>query len=147
MTIAQTISKLQRLKNTLQRNKKKFLFFPTQAVEQNIKQRVFLKGISTSGLKRNYSSKSWKLIRAQKGKQIIFVDLNYTGSLSQSFKTVMDGEKAVMFVDNDVNYFDKLRQEERFRKDTMLVPNQQEINVLTDLVEYTIDYVIDQALI
>lgn len=147
MTINQTISKLKKLNNTLQKNKKKFLFYPTQAMEQKIKERVFLKGLSTGGLKRQYSSPSWKLARAQKGKQIAFVDLKYEGSLSKSFKTAVEGEKVVMGVDNDYNYFEKLGQEERFRKDTMLVPNTTEIVFLQDLVEYSIDFVIDQALI
>lgn len=147
MTIVQTQAKLKKLIVTFQKDKKKFLFYPTQAMGDTIKERVFLKGISTTGKKRGYASAGWKLLRAQKGKQIAFVDLNYTGSLSNSFKTVVDGDKVVMTVDNDVNYFDKLKQEERFRKDTMLVPNKDEIAFLQDLVEYSIDYVIDKALI
>lgn len=147
MTINQTISKIKVLNNTLSRQKKKFLFFPTQAMEQRIKERVFVKGLSTSGLKRQYSSQSWKLTRAQKGKQISFVDLNFEGSLVKSFKTEALPDKVVMGVVDDYNYFDKLGQEERFRKDTMLVPNDTEIVFLVDLVEYSIDFVIDQALI
>jgi hypothetical protein len=147
MTINQTISKIKKLNNTLSKQKKKFLFFPTQAMEQRIKERVFVKGLSTGGLKRQYSSQSWKLTRSQKGKQIAFVDLNFEGSLVKSFKTEALPDKVVMGVIDDFNYFDKLGQEERYRKDTMLVPNDTEVDFLVDLVEYSIDFVIDQALI
>ena len=116
------------------------------AMEKKIKERVFIKGLSTRAKSRKYLSKSWQLTRAKKGKQINFVDLNYTGSLAQSFKTEFDKDRVVMGVDNDYNYVEKLGQEERFRKDTMLVPNSEEIIFLEDLVEYSINFVIDQAL-
>jgi hypothetical protein len=75
------------------------------------------------------------------------VDLNFEGSLVKSFKTEALPDKVVMGVIDDFNYFDKLGQEERYRKDTMLVPNDTEVDFLVDLVEYSIDFVIDQALI
>lgn len=146
MTIQQAQSKIIKLSATLAREKQKYLFYPTQAMEQRIKERVFIKGLSTRGKKRQYSSKSWQLTRAQKGKQINFVDLNYEGSLSMSFKTEVDKDRIVMGVNNDFNYFEKLGQEERYRQDTMLVPNGEELILLADLVEYSINFVIDQAL-
>lgn len=157
MTIKQAQAKLIGLSRTLAREKQKYLFFPTEAMEQRIKERVFVKGLSTRGFKRKYSSKSWKLVRAQRGRQIQFVDLFYQGdsfadkkshppSLWRTFVTKFEKDKVVMGVDNDVNYFDKLGQEERYRKDTMLAPNGEELVFLADLVEYSINFVIDQAL-
>lgn len=157
LTIAQAISKIKKLNNTLSNKKSKFLFYPTQAMEQKIKERVFVKGLSTKGYRRKYSSESWKLIRAQRGRQIAFVDLFYQGdsfadehstppSLWRTVVTRMNGDKVEMGVDNDYNYFEKLGQEERFRKDTMLAPNGEELVLLADLVEYSIDFLIEQAL-
>ena len=157
MTINQTVSKIKRLSNVLANQKNKFLFYPTQAMEQRIKERVFVKGMSTRGFKRKYSSNSWKLTRAQRGRQIQFVDLFYQGdsfadaeshppSLWRTVVTQMSGDKVVMGVDNDYNYFEKLGQEERRRKDTMLAPNGEELVFLADLVDYSINFVIDQAL-
>ena len=146
MNIQQAQAKIIKLSSTLARNKKKYLFFPTKAMESKIKERAFIKGLSTRGKSRKYLSKSWQLTRVQKGKQISFVDLNFTGSLAKSFKTEFANDKVVMGVDNDYNYVEKLGQEERFRKDTMLVPNAEEIIFLEDLVEYSINFVIDQAL-
>jgi hypothetical protein len=157
MTIKQAQAKLIKLSATLARDKPKYLFYPTQAMEQRIKERVFVKGLSTRGFKRKYSSQSWKLIRAQRGRQIAFVDLFYQGdsfadsnsnppSLWRSFVTQVDKDKIVMGVDNDYNYFEKLAQEERYRKDTMLSPNGAELVLLADLVDYSINFVIDQAL-
>lgn len=157
MTIAQAQAKLIKLSSTLTKDKPKYLFYPTEAMEKKIKERVFVKGLSTRGKKRPYTSPGWKLIRAQRGRQIQFVDLFYQGdsfaddystppSLWRSFVTKVDKDKVVMGVDNDYNYFEKLAQEERYRKDTMLVPNGEELVFLADLVEYSIDFVIDQAL-
>jgi hypothetical protein len=126
-------------------------------MEQKIKERVFVKGLSTKGYRRKYSSESWKLIRAQRGRQIAFVDLFYQGdsfadehstppSLWRTVVTRMNGDNVEMGVDNDYNYFEKLGQEERFRKDTMLAPNGEELVLLADLVEYSIDFLIEQAL-
>jgi hypothetical protein len=157
LSINQTINKLKKLSNTLNNQKQKYLFFPTQSMEKRIKERVFVKGLSTRGFSRKYSSQSWKLIRAQRGRQIAFVDLFYQGdsfadnnsnppSLWRTVVTRMAGDKVQMGVDNDFNYFEKLAQEERFRRDTMLAPNGQELVFLADLVEFSIDFVIDQAL-
>ena len=158
MTIAQAQAKLKKLSVTFQKDKKKFLFYPTQAMEQNIKNRVFVKGLSTNGKKRPYRWQEWVQIRKERGRQVAFVDLFYQGdsyadkhskppSLWRTFVTRVEGDKVVMGIDNDFNYNVKLGVEQSRRNDVIISPNTEEIAFLADLVEYTVDYVIDQALI
>ena len=157
LTIDQLKTKIRSLNNTLEKKKDKFLFYPMQAMEQRIKERVFVKGVSTGGKKRGYKWQEWIEIRKKRGRQVGYVDLFYQGdsfadehskppSLWRTVKTVFENGTVSLIVDSDFNYNVKLGVEEARRKDTMLVPNGEEFALMKDLVEYSLEYLIDQAL-
>ncbi len=153
MTIQQTITKLKRLDNQILSKPTSFTFYPTQATLLIIKERVFVKGLSTAGKSRNYRS-SWVIDRLKAGRQVAFVDLFYQGtgkalpkskppSLYTTFKAKKDAKVSYMLVDNDHNFSEKLKKEEGERGE-ILQPNEKEIDYLTELVEYSIDTFIDK---
>jgi hypothetical protein len=155
MTINQAIKKLQKLDTQVLSKPTKYTYFPTDSTVSVIKERVFVKGLSTSGTSRNYRSK-WVVSRKKAGRQIAFVDLFYQGngrplpgsrppSLYNTFKAKKEGDVSYMVVDNDHNFSVKLKKEEGERGD-ILQPNDSEIDYLTKLVEFSIDVLIDKTL-
>lgn len=148
MTIQQTTSAIKKLSNALNPEKSKIFFRAVQLIEPKIKERVFVKKLSTNGTTRPYRSKKWIAAREDRGRQVALVDLFFEGkddaqSLYRTFKTVRENDKVYMIVDNDFNFSVKLAKEEGERGD-ILQPNDSEMKYLSDMVQTEVNALIEE---
>ncbi len=148
MTIEQAISKLEKLTTFLDQTPNKLVLTPTRGVESLVKERIFLKGINSDSEEIGFGySKRWAEARKGKGLQTDYVDLKFTGSLRKSLTTkVDDANTVVMMIDNDFNYQEKAKEQERLRQMDIFALTEGEVNVLTDFVEQNFNLQIDKFL-
>lgn len=148
MTIEQAISKLEKLTTFLDQTPNKLVLTPTRGVESLVKERIFLKGINSDSEEIGFGySKRWAEARKAKGLQTDYVDLKFTGSLRKSLTTKVDGANTVvMMIDNDFNYQEKAKEQERLRQMDIFALTEGEVNVLTDFVEQNFNLQIDKFL-
>jgi hypothetical protein len=147
MTIQQTTTAIKKLSRSLDPEKSKVFFRAVQLIEGKIKERVFIKKLSTSGTTRPYRSKKWIAAREKKGRQVALVDLYFEGkddseSLYRTFKTIKQDDKVYMIVDNDWNFSVKLAKEEGERGD-ILQPNDSELKYLSDMMQTEVNALIE----
>lgn len=153
MTIPQTNAAIKKLARALDPAKGTFVLNPMKILEKKIKERVFVKGLSTAGEERPYFSAKWVAIRKERGRQVEKVDLFYQGtgkadehstppSLYRTIKTAKEGSAVQMGVDNDFNYFQKLGQEEGYRGD-ILQPSDSEIEYLMNTIQSEVNALIE----
>jgi len=148
MTINQANSAIKRLSRSLDPEKSKIFFRAVQLIEPKIKERVFVKKLSTNGTTRPYRDKNWIARREDRGRQVSLVDLFFEGkddaqSLYRTFKTVRENDKVYMIVDNDFNFSVKLAKEEGERGD-ILQPNDSEMKYLSDMVQTELNALIEE---
>tara|TARA_Y100000361_G_C11162000_1_gene348097 strand:+ start:27335 stop:27790 length:456 start_codon:yes stop_codon:yes gene_type:complete len=116
------------------------LLLTAKRLEGIMKRRIFNDGKATSGsLIGKYKSKSWKKKRSDRGRQVATVDLQFTGDLIRSFKTVRDGDEVVLAIVNDQD-FAKAKGNERRRKKDIFEPGSFEVQ---QIEEYFDDIISD----
>ncbi len=130
--------RLARLAQRLSRSESKFLVLGGKRLEGLMKRRIFNAGKDTSDQKiGSYKSTYWEKKRKAKGRQTSKVDLQFTGSLLTSTKTVKDGKDVVIAIVNDLDY-KKARGNEQRRKKDIFLPTKKEIrqteDYMTDLI-------------
>lgn len=82
-------------------------------LEGEMKQRIFNKGLSSTLIKiGKYKSKFWKKKREERGNQIGYVDLEFSGDLFNSIQVVEEGkESVVLAIISDLEYKKAIGQE------------------------------------
>lgn len=154
---------LTNITRQLIREKNDFLLLAGKDLEGRMKQRIFNKG-KNSGEQPigKYIDKWWMKVRKQgsakfpqKGRQINFVDLEYTGDLRNSIQVVKDNEGVALAIIDDHN-FDKamgqqLIQGKKAGGGEMLIfePSKKEItrvqNYVNDLIDERIEQIISKS--
>jgi len=129
--------------SNIKRREPDLLLLAGKRLEGLMKRRIFNEGKDQQGSQiGKYKSKRWEKIRSRKGRQTAFVDLQFTGDLIRSFKTVRSGDEVFLAIVNDRDFLKAKGNEER-RKKIIFEPTNEEVQVveryfedlLTDAVE------------
>lgn len=109
ITITQAINRLKKLNESFNYIGSSVLLRPVQELESQIKERVFLKGLTPGGGKIGDYSAKWAEIRDAAGLQIDYIDLKFTGQLRESIKSAYTGDlfsskSAVIYISDDTVY-------------------------------------------
>jgi len=121
--------------DAIKRREPDLLLLSGKRLEGLMKRRIFNEGKdSKSSLIGRYKSKKWKSIRSKKGRQIEKVDLQFTGDLFRSFKTLRDGDSVVLAIVNDRDALKAEGNEER-RKKTIFEPTEEELQIVENYFE------------
>ncbi len=79
-------------------------FVALKSYEGDVKNRIHNKGLNSRGSQiGNYQTESWKRKRLAAGKQVRYVDLEYTGDFRLSLTTGQSKGDAVLGFDNDLS--------------------------------------------
>lgn len=141
MTIEQTKSKVGKMQDSLSSIGSTILLKALQRVEREYKERVFIKGLNSSGSKIGNYSQGWAEVRKSKGLQIDFIDLKFTGSLRKSIKTTAEDNSAYMYIDDDLNYEKKYGSWQ-----SALDVSEEEVDDLFTYFEFYLNQEIDKKL-
>jgi len=154
---------LQRISMALAPRTKEFLLLAGKDLEGRMKSRIFNKGKNSSdGSIGSYKSKWWKKIRqdgkagSQKyrfsGRQIGYVDLEYSSDLRNSIQVVQDRDSTALAIIDDHNY-DKAMGQELIQgrkagtaKMEIFTPTKKEEKAVQEYVNDLIDLEIDKIL-
>lgn len=109
ITITQAINRLKKLNESFNYIGSSVLLRPVQELESQIKERVFLKGLTPGGGKIGDYGAKWAEIRDAAGLQIDYIDLKFTGQLRESIKSAYIGDlfsskSAVIYISDDTVY-------------------------------------------
>jgi hypothetical protein len=116
-TIDQLKARITSVADRVKRREPDLLLLSGKRLEGIMKNRIFNKGIDSSGSKiGKYKSKKWIKKRSESGRQTDFVDLQFEGNLFRSFKTVRDGEEVVLAIVNNDDALKAFGNEERRNK-------------------------------
>lgn len=129
---------LKRVASNVSREQTRFLVLGGKRMEGLMKRRIFNEGQDSEEKKiGDYKSTYWEKVRQRKGRQTSKVDLQYSGSLLTSMKTVEDGKEVVLAIVNDLDYKKAKGNEERRNKEIFL-PTKKEVrrveNYVSDLI-------------
>ena len=103
-----------RLTEELVKRKMDYLLLAGKYAEGLLKNRVFNKGMySDRGKLGKYISRSWATKRFNAGRQIAYVDLNFTGGLMDSIVVGEDENNVAIYINNDKKYLIARGQEEQ----------------------------------
>lgn len=135
----------------MMKKKKDFLLLGAKYSEALLKQRVFSKGINSNELSiGKYKDRKWATKRFNAGRQIAYVDLNFTGSLMDSIQSVVDEQDAVVHINDDKKYLIAKGQEELqgrkkgLRKMDIWNLTKKEEEAVQNYIEELIDEQIDR---
>jgi len=109
ISITQAINRIKKLNESFNYIGSSVLLMPVQEIESQMKERIFLKGLTPGGGKiGNYGAK-WAEIRDAAGLQTEYIDLKFTGRLRESIKSTYLGDlfsskSAVIYVSDDEVY-------------------------------------------
>lgn len=142
MTIRDFNNALRRINRLLSSPQRRVLVPATKELNNDIKSRIFVEGKDADeGRIGNYKSKSWIRKRVKKQLQVGFVDLKYTGSLSNSLKVISKNKNVTIETDNPVGQY----QEER-RKKAIFAASEDEVDDLTTYIEILFEQEIEKIL-
>jgi hypothetical protein len=142
MTIRDFNNALRRINRLLSSPQRRVLVPATKELNNDIKSRIFVEGKDADeGRIGSYKSKSWIRKRVKKQLQVGFVDLKYTGSLSNSLKVISKNKNVTIETDNPVGQY----QEER-RKKTIFAASEDEVDDLTTYIEILFEQEIEKIL-
>ena len=123
----QLARRISSIASNIKRREGGFLLLTGKRLEGLMKRRIFNDGKATNESQiGKYKSKGWRKIRSKKGRQTAFVDLQFTGDLIRSFKTVRDGSDVVLAIVNDSDAL-KARGNEERRKKAIFEPSLDEV--------------------
>jgi len=107
-------------------NRQNYLLLGAKRIEGLLKRRVFNDGKDSKGDSiGQYKSKPWKKKREKEGRQIGFVDLEFTGDLRNSIQVVSEGNDVYLAIIRDADFVKAKGNEERRKKDIFL-PTEDE---------------------
>jgi hypothetical protein len=142
MTIRDFNNALRRINRLLSSPQRRVLVPATKELNNDIKSRIFVEGKDADeGRIGSYKSKSWIRKRVKKQLQVGFVDLKYTGSLSNSLKVISKNKNVTIETDNPVGQY----QEER-RKKAIFAASEDEVDDLTTYIEILFEQEIEKIL-
>jgi len=99
--------------NEVVKYKPTLLLLGGKYLEGEMKQRIFNRGLaSNNSAIGDYKSKFWKKKRDERGNQIGFVDLEFTGDLRNSIQVVQEGKESVVLAIISDFEFDKAKGQE-----------------------------------
>ena len=125
-----------------------FVLLTAKRLEGLMKRRIFNEGKDTSGGQiGKYKSPGWIKKRSKSGRQTSKVDLQYTGALFNSMKSVKDGKnEAAIAIVNDADYMKAKGNEER-RKKAIFEPTKDEIKQIEEYFEDIVDDAIEKIVL
>ena len=127
ITSEQLQKRITSVASSIKRREGGFLLVAGKRLEGLMKRRIFNEGQAANETQiGKYKSKGWRKIRTKAGNQTRFVDLQFTGDLIRSFKTVRDGDDVVLAIVNDKDAA-KARGNEERRKKTIFEPSTDEL--------------------
>jgi hypothetical protein len=92
------------LSRVLADKRKDYLLLAGKFAEGILKSRVFGDGKATQGSIGKYKDRKWAVKRFNAGRQIGYVDLNFTGSLMNSIQVGEDKNDVAVYINNDKKY-------------------------------------------
>lgn len=118
------------------RNNSKVVTVPMQNLLVAIKRRVHIDGIASDGAKiSNTYSPLYAAIRAAKGRQVQFVDLEVFGDLRRNLELHTIGENYALGFTNDKQLIIAASHEERFGKPIFSPTDQEERDFFENLFD------------
>ena len=107
-------------------NRQNYLLLGAKRIEGLLKRRVFNDGKDSKGDSiGQYKSKKWKKKREEKGRQIGYIDLEFTGDLRNSIQVVSEGNDVYLAIIRDKD-FAKAKGNEALRKKDIFLPTEDE---------------------
>ena len=107
-------------------NRQNYLLLGAKRIEGLLKRRVFNDGKDSKGDSiGQYKSKKWKKKREEKGRQIGYIDLEFTGDLRNSIQVVSEGNDVYLAIIRDKD-FSKAKGNEALRKKDIFLPTEDE---------------------
>lgn len=116
-------------------------------LEGRMKQRIFNKGLDSSGLPIGVYKPggSWKRYRADSGRQVNYVDLEDKGNLRRSLQVVEEGPDVYLSIISDEEYLIAQGQEKQ-RQTIIFEPTKEEEKALNLYINDLIEEEIERAL-
>jgi hypothetical protein len=110
--------RLQALAKELQNSQADILLVAAVRTNGFLKRRIFNEGLATDGAKIGEYSKTseWIEIRQKRGRQVGYVDLQFTGELFESIQAGTRGQSATIEIKNRENQEKARKNENIFRK-------------------------------
>jgi hypothetical protein len=149
MNLSETKTYLINLSRVLAEKRKDYLLLAGKFAEGILKDRVFGQGKSTEGKIGKYKDRKWAVKRFNAGRQISYVDLNFTGELMNSIQVGEDKNDVVLYINNDKKYLIARGQEEqqarkvgKSKMDIFSLSKEEEeavIEYITELIDEQIE--------
>lgn len=147
-------SKLDQISREITNYKGDLLLLGGKYLEGEMKQRIFNRGLNSNETSIGaYKSKWWKKKRGERGNQVGYVDLEFTGDLRNSIQVVQENNSEVVLAIITDLEFDKAKGQELIqgkksggKKMDIFIPSaneELETSVyITDLLNEKIDEII-----
>lgn len=138
------------LSRLLADKRKDYLLLAGKYAEGILKERVFGRGQSAEGKIGKYKDRKWAVKRFNAGRQIAYVDLNFSGSLMDSIQVGEDKQDVAIYINNDKKYEIARGQEQlqarKIGKSKMDIWNlsKDEEELVMEYIEELIDEQIDK---
>ena len=112
MTSEELIQGLKDWKNKMRLQRGTLMVLTANSILNTYKGRIFFDGLNADNSEiGRYKSKIWVLERIEKGLQVDYVDLKYSGKLYTAIKVQKDGYDAVAAIPKDSEYEKAVEQE------------------------------------